>query len=256
MKWPKDLILIRHDKSAYNALMAKKKADHIYQEFLKEFKKDPDSAKAQALAKTIQNKFALNMGDHNTPLAKDEGHQATATGEKIKGIFELPDVIFVSPYERTLTTLENIIKGWPELARVKTYEDERIREREHGLALIYNDWRVFHTLHPDQKHLYEIEGPYWYRYPQGENMPDVRLRVRSITETCIREFSEKKVLFITHHETILSIRANLERLDAAEFMRIDKEEKPINCGVTHYRGNPNAGKDGKLELAFYNSKFY
>ena len=35
--------------------------------------------------------------------------------------------------------------------KVKIIEDERIREQEHGLSSIYNDWRVFFTLHPEQK---------------------------------------------------------------------------------------------------------
>lgn len=256
MKWPKSLTIIRHDTSLYNDLKIKKRANEAYQEFLKEFRKNPDSYESQMFAYMAQKEFALNLGDHETPLAQSAGHQAIKTGEKIKEVIDLPDVIFVSPYDRTLHTLENLVKGWPELADVETYEDERIREREHGLALLYNDWRVFHVLHPDQRHLYKLEGPYWYRYPQGENIPDVRLRARSIIETCIREFSEKNVLFVTHHETILSIRANLERLDANEFMRIDKKEKHINCGVTHYKGNPNAGKNGKLKLDFYNKRFY
>lgn len=256
MKWPSDLILIRHDKSEYNALREKKRGNTTYQKFLKEFQSNPDSAKTKYLARKIQEMFSLSVGDHNTPLAKNEGHQAIITGEKIKEKFELPDVIFVSPYKRTLHTLENIKKGWPELAKVKTYEEERIREQEHGIALLYNDWRVFYALHPDQRRLHKLQGPYWYCYPQGESVPDVRLRIRSITETLIREFSEKKVLIITHHLTILSIRANLERLATDEFIRLDEKEKPINCGVTHYKGEPNAGKSGKLKLVFYNRKFY
>lgn len=256
MKWPSNLILIRHDKSEYNALREKKMGDLTYQEFLKEFKNNPDSAKTKKLAEKIREIFSLKFGDYNTPLAENEGYQAIITGKKIKKTFKLPDVIFVSPYERTLHTLKNITRGWPELAVVKTYEEERMREQEHGIALLYNDWRVFYALHPDQRHLHKLEGPYWYRYPQGESVPDVRLRIRSMTETLIREFPEKRVLLITHHLTILSIRANLERLNAREFIRIDEEEKPINCGVTHYKGNPRAGKNGKLELIFYNKKFY
>jgi len=74
----------------------------------------------------------------------------------------------------------------------------------------------------------------------------------------VRDFHDQNVLVVTHHLTILGMRANLERFDADEFLRIDKEEKPINCGVTIYKGNPKLGKDGqgKLELLAYNSKLY
>jgi hypothetical protein len=61
---------------------------------------------------------------------------------------------------------------------------------------------------------------------------------------------------VTHHLSILALRANLERFGAPEFQRLDNEEKPINCGVTIYRGNPNAGEDGHLELDRYNQKLY
>lgn len=153
-------------------------------------------------------------------------------------------------------TLAGIIQGWPELRFTKVVEDERIREQEHGLSLIYNDWRVFHTIHPDQRRLYEIEGPYWYRYPQGENVPDVRERNRSWINTVVRDFSEKSILVVTHHLNILALRANLERWGAKEFMETDNEDKPINCGVTTYRGHPEEGKDGRFKLESYNAKMF
>ena len=55
---------------------------------------------------------------------------------------------------------------------------------------------------------------------------------------------------------ILAVRANLERFDAAEFIRLDEKDKPINCGATLYLGKPDKGKDGKLELEYYNKKYY
>jgi len=256
MKWPEYLMLIRHDKSAYNVLKTEKRKYPLYQKFLAACRVDPCGAKTIKLAREVQKKFALRVSDCDTPLDSSEGHQAEITGKELRERFELPDVIFVSPYKRTLLTLELITKKWPELANVKTYKDERIREQEHGLALLYNDWRVFEALHPEQKMLRDQEGPYWYRYPQGENVPDVRLRNKSWTATVIREFPEKKVMAVTHHLSILATRADLERLDADEFIRLDEKEKPINCGVTLYRGNPALGKNGKLVLEFYNRKYY
>jgi hypothetical protein len=63
-------------------------------------------------------------------------------------------------------------------------------------------------------------------------------------------------MMMTHHLNILSLRANLERLDAQQFAQLDEHETPVNCGVTIYRGNPNAGQDGHLELDIYNQKLY
>jgi len=257
MKWPRSLTFIRHDTSAYNLLRPQKLADPVYQAFLEEWRQNPDSEECLKLALQVKEKFALGVGDADTPLADAEGRQAFETGVGLReNGADLPDVIFVSPYTRALKTLEHITRGWPELAKVKTYEDERIREQEHGLALIYNDWRVFETIHPEQRELRAIEGSYWYRYPQGENVPDVRNRNRLWQQTVMRDFAEKHVLAVTHHLNILALRANLERLSAKEFIHLDEHEKPINCGVTRYVGRPDLGTDGKLVLDYYNHQYY
>lgn len=255
MKWPKQVMLIRHDTSAYNLLNDKKKENSLYQEFLKYFAKDPNGYHTQDLARRVQAMFSLRTGDARTELADKEGKQAYATGKGLSS-GKIPDIIFVSPYKRTMMTLEHIKRGWPALKKVKTVEEERVREQEHGLALLYNDWRVFHALHPEQRKLEEMEGSYWYRYPQGENVPDVRARVRSFVTTLINDFAGKKVLLITHHLTILAFRAHMERLSEAQFVKIDNEDKPINCGVTVYTGKPKDGENGRLVLDRYNEKLY
>jgi broad specificity phosphatase PhoE len=256
MKWPKCIIAMRHDTSTYNLLRQKKQKDPLYQKFVRMFENDPKNKKTITLATQVWKKYRLDTGDANTPLADIEAVRAMKTGRALSQKEELPDVVFVSPYARTQATWRGLIVGWPELAKVKYYEEERIREQEHGLAVIFNDWRVFHTIHPEQRQLYLLEGPYWYRYPQGENVPDMRKRNRDWTDTLIREFANKRVMAITHHLNILGIRANYERLSADDFLKIDEEQKPINCGVTKYRGIPHEGKNGRLELEYYNANFY
>lgn len=255
MKWPSYVALVRHDVSAYNQLKITRSKDVDYQKFLELFDKDPECSKTKAMAEEMSRIFSLGRGDHNTPLAND-GIQAATVGANLKKEIDLPDVIFVSPYLRTRETLKKIIEGWPELANVKIVEDERIREQEHGLASLYNDWKVFYTFYPEQKKLYDLSGEYWYRWPQGENVPDVRLRIKSWFDTLVRDYSEKKVLVITHHLTILALRANLERYSADDFIKLNETDKPINVGATLYKGDPTQGKDGKLILDYYNKKLY
>lgn len=255
MKWPCTLFLIRHDMSAYNIGKLRKEKDPLYQQFLAAWKINPQSKKTKALALEVNEKFALGVSDHNTPLAEVDGTYAELTGRALRAEYKLPHVIHVSPYIRTIRTLELLTKGWPELASVKTYEEERIREQDHGLVGLYNDWKVFCVLHPEQLQLYNLD-PYGYKYPQGENVPDVRERNRSWLNTLTREFSGQRVMAITHHLNILAVRANLERWNKDKFMKVDKEDKPVNCGVTIYRGDPVRGKDGKLVLQTYNKQYY
>jgi len=255
MKWPEYIVLVRHDVSAYNQLKITRTSNPDYQKFLEYFEKDPICSKTKAMAEEMGKIYSLSQGDHDTPLA-NEGVQAKKVGENLKKELELPDVIYLSPYLRTRETLKKLIEGWPELADVKVVEDERIREQEHGLATIFNDWKVFYTLYPEQKKLHDLSGDYWYRWPQGENVPDVRLRIRSWLDTLVRDYSEQKVLVVTHHLTILSLRAALERLSADDFIELNENNKPLNAGVTIYRGDPKKGKDGKLILESYNKKLY
>ncbi len=257
MKWPKTLMLIRHAKSIYNNLKDEKENDFLYQQFVKSFETDPESTKSVELAHLVREKYNLGVGDWNTPIiTESKKHTAITTGEELKKRFPLPDVIHTSPYLRARQTLNLLYAGWPELIEVPFFKEELIIEQGHGLANLYNDWRVFHVLHPKQRELYNIEGRYWYRYPQGENVADVRKRNRLWLNTVTREFSEKRMMVITHHLNILATRANLERLDADEFIRLDHEEKPLNCGVTLYEGKPNEGQSGRMELKFYNKVYY
>ena len=261
MKWPSRLILVRHDVSAFNAMKARKEADPDYVR-MKQLYEQADLSEAEhaeliACAHRICAKHGLkDVGDWNTPLADVSSPLARAVGARLKEMTYLPDVVFVSPYIRTLDTLAGLRVGWPELAGVKTVEDDRLREQEHGLATLFNDWRAFQSLHPEQRRLREAMGRYWYQYPQGESVPDVRERMRSFANTLTRDFAGKQVLCVTHHLTILAWRANMERWDAARFIDVDENDKPRNAGVTIYEGYPDQGSDGRLLLREYNTKLY
>ncbi len=261
MKWPVELVLIRHDVSAYNVLRDKKAKNPLYRAFLKAWEKNPESAETRRLARAVQKKFALNIGDANTPLADTTGRRPLEVGMKLAemwmgGEIGMPDAIFVSPYLRTMETLRHLVRGFEELKDVPVVSEDRIREQEHGLSLLYNDWRVFHALHPDQRHMRAAEGPYFYRYPQGESVLDVRDRNRSMLTTLTRDFAGKRVWMVTHHLNILATRANLERWSPEHFIEADEHNKPVNCGVSIYHGNSQVGSNGRLELKRYNQVYY
>jgi broad specificity phosphatase PhoE len=259
MKWPNTLTVVRHGQSAYNQLKGLKADDPLYAEFKAAHnrrRKDPETARRLAQQLIDDGRFILGSGDHDTELTEVGKQQAETTGSRLSELITLPDVILVSPYLRTHQTLGCLAVGWPELRDVKTVEEERLHEQDHGLSILYNDWRIFEIMHPEQEALRHLQGPYWYRYPQGENIPDVRERHRSLQVTLTREYSDQSVLMIGHHLSILALRTNLERLDAAGFQDLDDHQKPVNCGVTVYRGNPTVGQDGHLELDIYNKQLY
>lgn len=256
MKWPTEINFIRHGRSAYNEMGEAKSKDPLYQDFLRAFGKDLRSEETQVLARLIRNRYQLGSGDYDTPLTETGRIQSHTVGQALKDKLDLPETIFLSPHLRASQTLSSLIAGWPALISVPAVSEPRLREQEHGLALVFNDKRVFQAFYPDQKLLHDLEGPYWYRFPQGENVPDGIERIRSFIGTLVRDYSEKKILVISHHLTILFFLAAILRWSCEEFIRTDKECKPINCGLTTFRGNPEVGDDGRLELISYNVKLY
>lgn len=256
MKWPEQLTIVRHGESYWNRMKKDMQGDRLWTEFLKEYEVKFDGDKSVRMAKELREKYRMPYGDHNTPLTETGEQQALATGQALRDKIRIPDIIFVSPYDRTMQTLEYMKKGWPQLKDVEFREDERIREQEHGLELLYTDWRIFYAINPEQKDYYDLEDSYWYRYPQGESAPDVRLRNRLWVTTVIREYSEKQILEVTHHLNILAQRAEFERLSEKQFVYLDQNHKPINCGVTTYRGDPTEGSEGHFTLEAYNEKLY
>ena len=258
MKWSSSIVLIRHGQSEYNVLRKRKENDPEYQSFKKSFDKgERQSIETVLLASKLRERYVPKVGDYKTPLTKEGKRQAFLTGKALsEAEIPFPRVIFYSPYLRTVQTLKGLRAGWEKLLRVEVIADDRIREQEHGLSSIYGDRRLFHFFNPEQEELRCLLGPYWYQYPQGESVSQVRDRIRLMTTMLIREWAEKNVWLVTHHLTILSIRANIEHLTDEEFIRIDEEEKPLNCGITIYGCNLNAGKDGKMELVCYNKRLF
>jgi len=131
MKWPESLTLIRHGQSKYNELKIKNE---------------------------LYDVCAQNYTDETTPLTDEGKQQANIVGEKLKEIIKIPDVVIMSPYLRTRETFDNLVVGWPELANVLQFEDERIREQDHGLKLIYCNKDEFFKAYPDQEKLHKKNG--------------------------------------------------------------------------------------------------
>lgn len=256
MKWPKEIVLIRHAQSAYNVFRKQWENDPEWRVFESWYEQNHRSHDSRIWAQEMRKKYKLGVSDWNTPATTEGLDEAQLMATNLMHMLEVPDVIFVSPYTRTRQTLEAMIVGWPVLANIKVVIEERIREQEHGLATLFNTRKVFMAHYPDQKELNDLEGEYWYRYPQGENVPDVRTRGRDLFNTLTRDYSEQRVWMVTHHLCILSIMAAIHRWEHPEFIDYDENHKPINCGVTRYYGDPDQGLNGKLILDFYNQKLY
>lgn len=242
MKWPSELIIIRHGQSARNV----------------------QKAAAKQTGSTAD--YSEGVRDQDTPLTPMGILQAEATGRWLAS--EYPnfkpgqdehtgpsryqgiDTMFVSPYLRTRQTAERLMYGMG--YQPKQVVEERIREIEFGImdGLTPDGMKA---KFPEEVARRKREGKYWYRAPGGESRPDVRLRGHSFLGTISRDYQEKTVVVIAHSVVVLALRSLLERWGEEQYLIVDQEDDVLNCGVTLYRYNYGRKK---LVLESYNRTYY
>ena len=219
-KWPSHLIVLRHGESARN--VAK------------------DIAKAAG-----KHSFDLGLRDLETQLTKRGHEQAREAGHYLSSRYKF-DVIYSSPYHRTLQTAEDITSAFPNSPPLVM--EERIREIEFGILDGLTGEGIQATF-PQEAERRKREGKYWYRPAGGESRPDVALRVQSFLGTLTRDYRKKSVLVVCHSVVVLIFRRLLERWNEDEYLKIDREQDVLNCSMTAYRYD---AKMGKLVLDYYN----
>jgi broad specificity phosphatase PhoE len=219
-KWPSHLVVIRHGESERN--IAK------------------DIAKAAG-----KHSFDLGLRDLETQLTKRGHEQAVETGRYLSSRYKF-DVIYSSPYHRTLQTAEDITSAFSNSPPLVM--EERIREIEFGILDGLTGDGI-QAGFPQEYERRKREGKYWYRPPGGESHPDVALRVQSFLGTLTRDYRKKSVLVVCHSVVVLIFRRLLERWNEDEYLKIDREQDVLNCSMTAYRYD---AKMGKLLLDYYN----
>ncbi|HEY6251430.1 MAG TPA: histidine phosphatase family protein [Candidatus Angelobacter sp.] len=224
-KWPDLLVIVRHGQSERNV------------------------AKELAKASGADTVWGGTVRDVDTPLTALGVKQAIQTG-KFLGDLAIFDVIFSSPYMRTLQTSQHIAEQLEPAPGILL--EERVREIEFGVL----DGLTHHGIkqrYPEEWARREREGKYWYRPPGGESRPDVALRVHSFRGALTRDYRQKKVLVVCHSVVVLIFRRLLERWDEAKYLEVDHEDDVLNCGITTYRYDAIARR---LQLDGYNSVCY
>ena len=135
--------------------------------------------------------------DHAIPLTQHGWDQSAAAGLQLRELFENEPVrVYVSPYLRTLQTLEGL--GLGDLIGIAN-EEPRLREQ---------DWANYQDTEDidRQSKLRDSYGHFFYRFTDGESGADVYDRVSSFLETMHRDFetadSPRNVLLVSHGLTM------------------------------------------------------
>ena len=158
--------------------------------------------------------------------------QSVALGKWFENQTETPTIIYVSPYLRASQTARFIVEN-AKIENVKTFYDERLRERELGIFDRLTKLGAMEKYAEECAKREEL-GKFYYRPIGGESWCDVALRVRSFWSD-LREISAGENVMIVSHEAVIRLfRYVLENLTEAEILAIDRAADVGNCAVTSY----------------------
>ncbi|MFF2385769.1 histidine phosphatase family protein [Streptomyces sp. NPDC058108] len=135
--------------------------------------------------------------DHALSLTEQGLEQARQTGKVLRDMFGDEGIdIYVSPYRRTLETLEAF-----ELspARIRVRQEPRLREQDWGNWQLHDDMER-------QRALRDAYGHFFYRFTEGESGADVYDRVDAFLDSLHRRMGTAEaagnVLLVTHGLTL------------------------------------------------------
>lgn len=145
-------------------------------------------------ANTDESKFATEP-DYTIELTENGIRQAYEAGLKLKELVENETLYFyVSPFWRTRSTFENIVRSFPR-SQFEYSEEPRLREQEWGYLRTYAELK---QLKKERKEY----GIFYYRFPGGEAGTDVYDRINDLLGSLHRDFQRKdyprNCILVTH----------------------------------------------------------
>nr|XP_043606709.1 phosphoglycerate mutase-like protein AT74H [Erigeron canadensis] len=129
--------------------------------------------------------------DYKIPLTEDGIQQAKLAGTQIRNVVSDSGKLknwkvcfYVSPYERTRSTLREIGRSFGRNRVIGVKEECRIREQDFGNFQIAERMNII-------KQTRERFGRFFYRFPEGESAADVFDRVSSFLESLWRDIDTR-----------------------------------------------------------------
>ncbi|XP_071693524.1 phosphoglycerate mutase-like protein AT74H [Rutidosis leptorrhynchoides] len=129
--------------------------------------------------------------DYKIPLTDEGISQAKLAGAKMRDVISDSGKLknwkvcfYVSPYERTRSTLREIGRSFCKKRVIGVKEECRIREQDFGNFQITERMKII-------KETRERFGRFFYRFPEGESAADVFDRVSSFLESLWRDIDSR-----------------------------------------------------------------
>ena len=172
--------------------------------------------------------------DMDVPLSDVGRRQASAFGRWLGSLppGDRPDVVVCSPYVRAVQTAELALVAAGLDAHL--VRDERLREREFGVLDLLTHRGVEREF-PTEATRRDRIGKFYYRPPGGESWVDVALRLRSLRDSLVREYADRRVLVVTHEVPIIIVRYLIEELGEAGALELSRSAALGQLLVDHLR---------------------
>ncbi len=161
--------------------------------------------------------------DYTIELTSKGCLQAQEAGRKLKELVSDESIYFyVSPFWRTRSTFENIVKAIPRSQFVYS-EEPRLREQEWGYLRCNEE---FDKICRERREY----GTFYYRIPGGEAGTDVYDRINDLLGSMYRDFRRdnypENCVLVTHSLTIRLFLMRYYHLTVEEF---EQMLSPDNC---------------------------
>ncbi|KAE8706447.1 Phosphoglycerate mutase-like protein AT74 [Hibiscus syriacus] len=219
---PKHIILVRHGESDGN--------------------KDP-------LAYTTTPDHKISLTEHGRAQARLAGSRLRDLISDNGSSHDWRVYFYVSPYERTRSTLREIGKSFSKKRVIGVREECRIREQDFGNFQVEERMRI-------TKQTREKFGRFFYRFPEGESAADVFDRVSSFLESLWRDIDlnrlgndpsqELNLIIISHG---LASRVFLMKWFKWTVEQFEQLYNPGNCEIRVMELGPG----GEYSLAIHHT---
>lgn len=203
-------------------------------------------------ANTDESKFAT-VPDYTIELTEKGILQAQEAGKKLKELVGDETVYFyVSPFWRTRSTFENIVRNFPK-QQFGYNEEPRLREQEWGYLRTYGELQ---QLKKERKEY----GIFYYRFPGGEAGTDVYDRINDLLGSLHRDFRSddypQNCVLVTHSLAIRLFVMRWFHLTVEEFEQMLSPKNgeliilELNIQTGDYELTTPLGKDENAVLRY------
>ncbi len=177
--------------------------------------------------------------------------QASGIGKRLQKFLPKIDVVFSSPYLRTMRTRDLLIEECSALGHARQITDARLTEKRTGE--VKKDYISYFILNPAEfLKVRAIGREFYYDYqpPGGESSQQVITRVKPFVNDLYSRYKGQNMFIIAHKVSIFALIATLEGKTSREhYLQLDTPQNQIaNGGLTSYCWQ----NDGQLHRAKFN----